>query len=172
MSEFVLHSLLDSGFLPNMEKSNFTPTQKLDWLGFTWNLELGVIGVPRMKIEKIKMKIEKIMSERRSTARTLASILSKIISLIPTFGNICQLMTRHLCMAVCQRDNWDSHFNVPIQVKTELTFWLNNCNELPNVIVYPIQKAPERIIFTDTSSYAGAGFVVGNILLIAHNMFT
>lgn len=172
MSEFVLQSLLDSGFLPNMEKSNFTPTQKLDWLGFTWNLELGVIEVPRMKIEKIKMKIEKIISERRSTARTLASILGKIISLIPAFGNICQLMTRHLCMAVCQRDTWDSHFNVPIQVKTELTFWLNNCNELPNVIVYPIQKAPERIIFTDASSYAGAGFVVGNILQIAHNMFT
>ena len=172
MSEFVLQSLLDSGFLPNMEKSNFTPTQKLDWLGFTWNLELGVIEVPRMKIDKIKMKIEKIISERRSTARTLASILGKIISLIPAFGNICQLMTRHLCMAVCQRDTWDSHFNVPIQVKTELTFWLNNCNELPNVIVYPIQKAPERIIFTDASSYAGAGFVVGNILQIAHNMFT
>ena len=60
MSKSLLQTLLDSGFLPNFEKSIFTPTQKLDWLGFTWNLELGVIEVPRAKIDKIQVKIEKI----------------------------------------------------------------------------------------------------------------
>ena len=44
-------------FLPNFEKSNFIPTKTLDWLGFTWNLEDGVIEVPKKKIDKIQTKI-------------------------------------------------------------------------------------------------------------------
>ena len=45
--KIVLQNLIDSDFLPNFEKSIFIPTKTLDWLGFTWNLEDGVIEVPK-----------------------------------------------------------------------------------------------------------------------------
>jgi hypothetical protein len=60
MAKIVLQNLLDSFFfLPNFEKSIFIPTKTLD--GFTWNLEDGVIEVPKKKIDKIPTKIEKII---------------------------------------------------------------------------------------------------------------
>ena len=54
MAKIVHQDLLDAGFLPNYEKSIFTPTQKLDWLGLLWNLEQGVIEVPENKMEKYR----------------------------------------------------------------------------------------------------------------------
>ncbi|CAG2256310.1 unnamed protein product [Mytilus edulis] len=81
-------------------------------------------------------------------------------------------MTRNLCMSVCQRNTWDSYFEISTQVKTELEFWKSNCKSIPNLLVCPIHKIPERIIFSDASMYAGAGFVDGNVLQIAHYMFS
>ena len=170
--KIVLQNLIDSDFLPNFEKSIFIPTKTLDWLGFTWNLEDGFIEVPKKKIYKIQTKIEKIILEHCTTARNLASVLGKIISLIPAFGNICQLMTRHLCMCVCERNSWDIPLVIPTSVRTELKFWLTNCKSIPNKMVSPIQRKPEHIIFSDTSAYAGAGFIDESILKVAHFMFT
>jgi hypothetical protein len=42
MSDKILNTLLAAGFLPNYDKSIFTPVQSIDWLGFTWNLKDGV----------------------------------------------------------------------------------------------------------------------------------
>ena len=39
-------------------------------------------------------------------------------------------------------------------------------------MVSPIQRKPEHIIFSDTSAYAGAGFIDESILKVAHFMFT
>ena len=122
MSRTIVQNLLDAGFVPNYEKSIFNPTQILDWLGFTWNLKDGVIEVPRQKIDKIKSNISAILNINYATARNLASVLGKIISLIPSFGNICQLMTRHLCICVCERKSWDSAQIIPLTVRTELEF--------------------------------------------------
>jgi hypothetical protein len=35
MSDTILNTLLAAGFLPNYDKSIFTPVQSIDWLGFT-----------------------------------------------------------------------------------------------------------------------------------------
>jgi predicted DNA-binding protein (UPF0278 family) len=87
-------------------------------------------------------------------------VLGKIISLIPAFGNICQLMTRHLCMCVCERNSCDISLFIPTSVRTELKkIWLKNCKSIPNKMVSPIQMKPEHIIFSDASAYAGAGFI-------------
>jgi hypothetical protein len=35
MSDKILNTLLAAGFLPNYDKSIFTPVQSIDWLGYT-----------------------------------------------------------------------------------------------------------------------------------------
>ena len=52
MSDKILDTLLAAGFLPNYDKSIFTPVQSIDWLGFTWNLKDGVLEVPLKKMIK------------------------------------------------------------------------------------------------------------------------
>jgi hypothetical protein len=91
MSDKILNTLLAAGFLPNYDKSIFTPVQSIDWLGFTWNLK------------------DSVLQEKSTTARFLAGVVGKIISLIPAVGSVCQIMTRNRCIAICERDTWDSN---------------------------------------------------------------
>lgn len=93
-------------------------------------------------------RINVILSKQSGTARNLASILGKIISLIPAFGNVCQLMSRHVCMSVCQRVTWDKHFKISCNVKAEFEFWLKNCRLLPNGVVSPVSRILEIILFS------------------------
>ena len=57
MSDKILNTLLAAGFLPNYDKSIFTPVQSTDWLGFKWNLKDGVLEVPLKKMIKMRDKI-------------------------------------------------------------------------------------------------------------------
>ena len=43
---FVKTSLKEAGFLVNIEKSVFEPTQKLEWLGITWDSAQFCISIP------------------------------------------------------------------------------------------------------------------------------
>ncbi|CAC5392157.1 unnamed protein product [Mytilus coruscus] len=81
-------------------------------------------------------------------------------------------MTRTLCMSVSQKILGTCILKFPLKSKTELEFWKSNYKSIPNLLVCPIHKIPERINFTDASMYAGAGFIDGNVLQIAHNMFS
>lgn len=81
-------------------------------------------------------------------------------------------MSRYLFIAVCNRVTWDAYFSIPTDVKLKLEFWGKNSKSLPNLVVCPKQKTPKRIVFSDTSSYASAGFLDGNILNIVHGMFS
>lgn len=110
--------------------------------------------------------MKKLFFQHCPTARNLASLLGKIISLITAFGNICQIMTRHLCMCVCERNSLDIPLVIPNSVRTELKL------SIRNKMVCPIQRKPEHIIFSEASAYAGAGFVDESILIVAHFMFT
>ena len=159
MSDKILNTLLAAGFLSNYDKSIFTPVQSIDWLGFTWNLKDGVLEVPLKKMIKLRDKISFVLQEKSTTARILAGVVSKIISLIPALGSVCQLMTRNSCIAICERNTWDSKFEYSDLVESELKFWFQNCLSMPSKLISPIQSKPERIVFADASSFAGAGFV-------------
>ena len=77
MSDNILNTLLAAGFLPNYDKSIFTPVQSIDWLGFTWNLKDGVLEVPLKKKIKMRDKISFVLQEKSTTARILASVGSR-----------------------------------------------------------------------------------------------
>ena len=68
-------------------------------------------------------------------------------------------MTRNSCITICDRNTWDSKFEYSDLVESELKFWFQNCLSIPSKLISPIQSKPERIVFADASSFAGAGFV-------------
>ena len=172
MSNQLLTTLLRAGFLPNYDKSIFVPTHILDWLGFTWKLKDGIHEVPSKKINKIHDSVNVVLLKKSVTARTLASLVCKIISLIPALGTVCQLMTRHCCMAICVREGWDVNFVLSDTVESELEFWSKTCPNLPFKLISPIERKPERIVFSDASSFAGAGFIeLNGEHTIVHSMW-
>lgn len=94
ISSFIKSSLEDAGLLINQEKSIFSPVQDIEWLGIRWNSVRFSIPIPE-RIQDVESTIVKFLSNLpKVSARALARVAGKIISLQPVFCNICRLMTR------------------------------------------------------------------------------
>ena len=71
-SRIVHKDVLDSGFVPNDEKSIWDPVQELIFLGIGVNTRLNVLYIPEHKIDKITQLAGKAVQTRKCTARRLA----------------------------------------------------------------------------------------------------
>ena len=109
-------------------------------------------------------------NSKQLTARKVAAVVGKIIALSPVLGNICRIMTRHLHHAINERTSWDSFVQIDDFSIKELQFSIHSLKSLPNCVLAPIQRLPERLAFTDASSYAGADYVVHFSDNIVHRM--
>jgi len=93
--------LRKSGFITNDEKSQWRPSQVLEWLGIIWNTISGTITISERRESSIAKSVDKILlSDRLVSARELASIVGRIISRGAVFGNISRLMTRYCSISV------------------------------------------------------------------------
>ena len=96
-AEFVFELLRDAGFLGNIEKSVFTTIQSIVWLGLCWNTSTFAISIPDTRISEIAASIGCLLNNKAYvTARRLAKIGGRIISLIPVIGNVARIKTRSL----------------------------------------------------------------------------
>ncbi|CAC5389809.1 unnamed protein product [Mytilus coruscus] len=128
-SSFVKTSLLEAGFLINMDKSIFEPVQCLEWLGLVWDSSDFSISISDRRIDNTLTSLVDILNNFPNfTARKLAQVTGKVISMSPVMGNITSLMTRYLHWAIENRVKWDLKLilECPDCVFNELTFWLNN----------------------------------------------
>ena len=167
----VKSDLKKSGFVVNETKSIWTPVESLQWLGFTWNLQKGTLEIPDKKFDNLKNIISALLEcDILLTCRNLAKVTGKIISMLPALGCICQIMTRHLNMTICSRTYWDSVIQFNENIVQELRFWFFYCDKIKFRYIAPLHRIPERIIFSDASEFAGAGYMVG-FKDIAHFMW-
>ncbi|KAJ8304989.1 hypothetical protein KUTeg_018572 [Tegillarca granosa] len=151
-----------------MDKSSFHPMSCLEWLGFRWNLVDSILEVPEGKIERLIYSASSILAKHNVTARQVASVLWKIISLKPALGSICQLFTRNLTFCILTMRHWDSVIHLSDGARHELDFWVINCSSLPRRVITPIFRDVDRLVFTDASTYAGAGVLFEQSRLVAH----
>ncbi|VDI24929.1 Hypothetical predicted protein [Mytilus galloprovincialis] len=94
-SDLVKSDLIASGFVPNRDKCHWTPTQKLEWLGFIWNLDICKLNIPdRKKNDLIELVNIILNSSCKVKVRLLAKVAGKIISFTPALGHITQIMSR------------------------------------------------------------------------------
>ena len=120
-----MSDLLSAGFLPNYEKSVWKPQISIDWLGFVWDLDKGILSIPEKKILDIVQLLNTFLeNSKQLTAGNVAAVVVKIIALSPTLGNICRIMTRHLHHVINERSSWDSFVQIDDFSIKELQFWL------------------------------------------------
>lgn len=132
-AQFVKHSLLDAGFLINEEKSVFSPVKMLEWLGIIWNSSDFTLSIPKRRVSELLNSLNSIFEIfPRMTARTLAQITGRIISMSPVIGNISRIMTRYCYMSIENRSAWDAPLILSNenQVESELRFWFKNINNI------------------------------------------
>jgi hypothetical protein len=65
-------------------------------------------------------------------------------------------------MSICCRNAWDENIIMNEDIFRELQFWYFHCNFLSFKSIVPMYRQPQRVIFTDASQFAGAGFTVGD----------
>ena len=79
---FMLHTLQQAGMNVNTKKCVLVPCQKVDHLGFTLNLEDGVLEVPKTKIKTVRKELGKVLTHQHMTCRKMAAILGNIRSFL------------------------------------------------------------------------------------------
>ena len=67
---------------------------------------------------------------------------------------------------------WDEIINMNGKAKVEIKFWLNNCHSLPQKRFFAKNVLPNKIVYTDTSSFACAGFTVETYTRVVHKMWS
>jgi len=97
-SDKVRQDLAKTGLVKNIAKSKWNPSQKIAWLGFGLDTELGKISIPQEKIQLLGL-LEIILHCKEIKAKLLASITRKIFSMALGVGTVSRLMTRNLYSA-------------------------------------------------------------------------
>ena len=159
-AEIVKSDIIASGFVPNKDKSVWSPSQEVHWLGFIWNLVHCVLNIPHEKITGLQELAEIILfNSCKVKIRLLARFCGKIISLSPAIGNVTQIMTRSIYHVINERVDWDQHVdinNYP-QCITEIVFWKNNISILSPLPL--LTEKPEFFVYTDASDSGSAGYI-------------
>lgn len=161
-SNFIQKTLSETGLVVNIDKSKFIPTQIIEWLGLTWNSNSFSISVPDRRIEDAVCCLKKVIGRFPDiTARELAQVVGKIISMTPVMGNMCNIMTRFSSMEIAVKELWDSKllFKHRDQVFEELNFWIK-CIPCKNTRFLHSVKRKNVIIYSDASNSASSAYTV------------
>ncbi|XP_072014262.1 uncharacterized protein [Amphiura filiformis] len=155
----VKQDLLKAGLVPNSEKSVWTPSQRIDWLGLTWDTERGLLKVIERRVNNTITCIDGLKGKLPYiTARQLAEFVGRIISLIPVCGHVAQLRTRFSIMTICDHQtHWDKIFKVPgdSPIIEEMFFWRTNLRNMNNRYVFEY-SLPQVLLYSD-ASHSGCG---------------
>ena len=172
VSDRVHRDLQLAGFVVNLEKSVWVPCSVLEWLGYLWNMQSGTVSMPTRKIVSFKGMVKSTLQNKEHiSARFIAKITGKLMSMSFVFGNICQIMSRHAYSLIESRSSWDANITLSDLAREELQFWLKHLDNLPCRSFNIQSRFPERVVFTDASSFAGSGVMLHSQNQVAHVMF-
>ena len=162
-SEKVRNTLIQAGFSINDKKSVWKPTQVFTWLGVTVNTCDNKYYITAGRILRMQKSIINLLSQRRTSARKLASFAGSIISAKFVFGDITALMTREIFKIIQTSISWDTLFTLDYCTNAikEISFWEKNLCELNNRPITNVLIPTQITCFSDASNDA-LGIICGN----------
>ena len=105
-SHTVQESLARAGFVTNVSKSHWKPSQQGRWLGLNINLDEGTLSIPTGKIAKLKCSVAAILESGIAPAKLIASVIGRIVSMSLGIGPIGRFRTRGLYRLLNSRSSW------------------------------------------------------------------
>ena len=152
----VKSDIINSGLVPNDEKSMWCPNQQLTWLGLDWNLQFQTLSIPQKKIVKLLTSINDVLASRKIKARQLASVMGLINSTSIVFGSICKLMTKALHRRINCVLTWDSVLTLDSDWIKELQFWLRSVKNLNcrSIVLKP--NLCRKVVYSDAAFICAA----------------
>ena len=170
-SEMVKQDLARAGFVAHKEKSQWTPSQKMQWLGFDLDLEKGVVSVPPHKIQRLQDALTGLGKCHYAPAKQIASLVGNIMSMSIALGPVARLMTRSLYTLLNSRHSWYVKLQVSPEAAEELQFW---CKCFPDFNGQNIWRSPSavRVIYSDASDTDFGGYMVEHDPQIVHGQWS
>ena len=170
-SHMVKDTLVNAGFVTHVEKSQWEPSQIMSWLGFDLDLKKGIISVPTHKINALKDVIAGLQGQQSVSAKQIACVIGKIISMSIALGSVSRLMTRDLYALLNSRHSWFEKLTINPAAKQELTFWYKGIEEFNG---QNIKRSPSavRVVYSDASGTGFGGYMVEHGPQIAHGQWT
>ena len=111
-SQLMRADLLESGFLVNNNKSRWSPSQSLDWLGFRFDSTTMLIRAGQAKVDKVIRSCSILLEATTVSPRQVAAITGQLIAMQRAIGPECRLMTRFLSFWVDDQ----LKFNEPLPI--------------------------------------------------------
>ena len=168
--------LVASGFVPNCDKCQWSPTQQLICLGLDWDLLNEVLKIPARRVTRLLTEIEALADHTKCkatiTARKLASVAGLIMTNSLVFGNICKLMTKAMYRQIESRQLWHSKLILDNHVQQELDFWRKEVNRLHFRFISADLPSPSRFVYSDASSTGCAAYIALDESPIFHKIWT
>ncbi|XP_033729279.1 uncharacterized protein LOC117318361 [Pecten maximus] len=174
-SEQVKSDLLQSGFVPKAEKSLWSPTQSLVFLGVDVNAEEGRMSIPEQRILRAQSCIDDVirLTERGCSVhvKKLAKCIGHVISMSIVFGSVTQLMTRSMSMQVASTESWNEHLSLSDMSLEQARFWSKNIR-IRNSTVLRFEPQCHRIVFSDASNTGYGGYCVESSMGVAQGLWS
>ncbi len=142
-SHLVRTTLAKAGFIVHSIKSVWEPTQRLQWLGFVIDLELGQVEVPRDKLTALQHMLNQACQSNMIPASRIASIVGRVISMGLAIGPVSRFMTRSLYTVLEARQAWGDCLTLSLEAQAELRFWSTS---LADYNSQPRWRSPSAII--------------------------
>ena len=115
-------------------------------------------NVPENKIKSLLDLLHKAANKQKASARNIASIAGKIISMGLALGGLSRLFTRCMYDFVERRSNWDYPQYLDQRTLGELQFWIKNI-EAANGFAIRIDNYCSKILYCDASAYGYGGYL-------------
>ena len=163
--------LFAAGFVVGEDKSEWVPTQVIDWIGITWNARVGSISNCAKRIEKARQLIRKALEHPFISARELAGIVGSIISMGAVVGRLTRIMTRHCQITIAASATWDTRCQLDSYCISELMFWSNHIMQINTKHCFqPVVY--HKIVYSDASSFACGALLRNGSEFVCHKMFS
>ena len=144
--------MLSLGFVVHPDKSVFTPTQRITYLGMIIDSVSMTVQLTEERVASILTMCNEILKKKTCSIRDLARIIGKIISSFPAvkYG---PLYFRHLeetkkGALKLNKGDFDATTSIPSQARKELEWWVVNVSSSSNDI---LMSDPDIVIETDAS---------------------
>lgn len=171
LSRDIKLDLLLSGLIPQADKSLWEPVQVLEWLGVVLDSKSFVVYIPDRRIEKTLSTLRYLKQSSWVTVRKVASFVGQVISMAIVIGPVAQIMTRYLSMDINMARTWNSYIKLSVESTSQLCFWENALTSL-NKRHLSSSAVCTKIVYSDASCLAYAGYEVSTINGVSHGMWS
>ena len=148
------------GFMISANKSVFTPTTNIEYLGFIIDSVTMTVMPTSEKVHKLKKAVKHLQTKATTSIRHLAQVEGGLLATHP--GNpwaplfTKQMEIEKLQALGCNRFDFDANMLISGIIQSDLSWWLRNLGHTHAPIG---ERYPDFVIHTD-ASHQGYGFFV------------